>query len=130
MSGLSSRAWFVSGTAALGLVVLVLLALGAGRYPISASEVAAILWSHVDGTSRGGTADAVVWQIRFPRIGVALLVGAALASAGAAYQHLFRNPLVAPDTLGVSSGSALGAVLGIFLGAGFVAIEVAAFAGG
>jgi iron complex transport system permease protein len=57
-------------------------------------------------------------------------VGAALASAGTAYQHLFRNPLVAPDTLGVSSGAALGAVIGIFVGAGAVATEIAAFVGG
>jgi iron complex transport system permease protein len=59
-----------------------------------------------------------------------MLVGAALAAAGTAYQHLFRNPLVAPDTLGVSSGAALGAVLGIFTGAGLLAIEAFAFAGG
>src|SRR5689334_19013721 len=65
-----------------------------------------------------------------PRIGVTMLVGAALAAAGSAYQHLFRNPLVAPDTLGVSSGAALGAVLGIFVGAGFLVIEAAAFVGG
>src|SRR5690242_14210662 len=65
-----------------------------------------------------------------PRVAVAVLVGAALSAAGAAYQHMFRNPLVAPDTLGVSSGAALGAVVGIFFGAGLVAIEIAAFIGG
>jgi iron complex transport system permease protein len=84
----------------------------------------------MSGRADTSTADAVVWQIRLPRVGVSMLVGAALAAAGAAYQHLFRNPLVAPDTLGVSSGSALGAVLAIFVGAGFLAIEAAAFVGG
>ena len=44
-----------------------------------------------------------------------MLVGGALAAAGAAYQGLFRNPLVSPDILGVSAGAGLGAVLGIFL---------------
>jgi iron complex transport system permease protein len=89
-----------------------------------------VLWKRLTGVADAGMADAVVWQIRMPRVGVAMLVGAALAAAGTAYQHLFRNPLVAPDTLGVSSGAALGAVLGIFMGAGFLAIEAFAFAGG
>jgi iron complex transport system permease protein len=116
--------------AALTLVVLGVLALGAGRYPISPADVASIVWSHMSGRADGSTADAVVWQIRLPRVGVSMLVGAALAAAGAAYQHLFRNPLVAPDTLGVSSGAALGAVLAIFVGAGLLVIEAAAFVGG
>ena len=116
--------------AALTLVVLGVLALGAGRYPISPSDVASIVWNHMSGRADGSTADAVVWQIRLPRVGVSMLVGAALAAAGAAYQHLFRNPLVAPDTLGVSSGAALGAVLAIFVGAGLLVIEAAAFVGG
>jgi len=116
--------------ASVALALLALVALGAGRYPIPAHDVVAIVWAHLTGGAAHGTADAVVWQIRLPRVGVAMLVGAALASAGVAYQHLFRNPLVAPDTLGVSSGAALGAVLGIFIGAGFLVIETAAFVGG
>jgi iron complex transport system permease protein len=60
----------------------------------------------------------------------AVLVGAALAAAGAAYQNLFRNPLVSPDILGVSAGAAVGAILGIFLSLGVVAIQSMAFAGG
>ena len=116
--------------ASVGLLVLALLALGAGRYPLSPGDVVSVLWKRLTGTVDVGMADAVVWQIRMPRVGVAMLVGAALAAAGTAYQHLFRNPLVAPDTLGVSSGAALGAVLGIFTGAGFLAIEAFAFAGG
>jgi iron complex transport system permease protein len=116
--------------ASVGLLVLALLALGAGRYPLSPGDVASVLWKRLTGVADTGMADAVVWQIRMPRVAVAMLVGAALAAAGTAYQHLFRNPLVAPDTLGVSSGAALGAVLGIFTGAGFLAIEAFAFAGG
>jgi iron complex transport system permease protein len=59
-----------------------------------------------------------------------MLVGAALAAAGASYQVLFRNPLVSPDILGVSSGAALGAVCGIFLSMPILAIQGFAFAGG
>jgi iron complex transport system permease protein len=54
----------------------------------------------------------------------------ALACAGAAFQQMFRNPLVAPDTLGVSAGAALGAVGAIFLGLSVLAIQALAFAGG
>jgi iron complex transport system permease protein len=126
----AQRTWLVALLALSLLVVLVLVALGSGRYPLSVADVARAVWRRVTGDPAAGVSDTVVWQVRMPRVGVAMLVGAALATAGTAYQHLFRNPLVAPDTLGVSSGAALGAVLGIFLGAGFVAIEIAAFAGG
>lgn len=124
------RTWIVFAASAGALLLLTLVALGAGRYPLSVAEVAAVVWHRLAGSANPGTADAIVWQIRMPRVAVAMLVGAALAAAGTAYQHLFRNPLVAPDTLGVSSGAALGAVLGIVLGAGIVAIEAAAFVGG
>jgi len=117
-----------AGCVVLGL--LALFALGAGRYPLPVSGVADVLWQRLSGQSGSGAADAVVWQIRLPRVATAALVGAALAAAGTAYQHLFRNPLVAPDTLGVSSGAALGAVAGIFVGASYLAIQAAAFAGG
>src|SRR5262245_19826500 len=97
-----NRMWVVLLGAAAAVLLLALLALGAGRYPLSAGDVLTVLWKRLTGVAEAGTADAVVWQIRMPRVGVAMLVGAALAAAGTAYQHLFRNPLVAPDTLGVS----------------------------
>jgi iron complex transport system permease protein len=75
-------------------------------------------------------AETVILEIRGPRVLAAILVGAALASSGAAYQGLFRNPLVSPDILGVSSGAALGAVLGIFLSLPVAGIEALAFGGG
>jgi iron complex transport system permease protein len=56
-----------------------------------------------------------------------MAVGATLAASGAAYQGLFRNPLVSPDLLGVSSGAALGAVLGIYFSLGVAAIQALAF---
>lgn len=63
-----------------------------------------------------GTAEHKLFMVRLPRVLAALLVGAALAAAGCAMQALFRNPLAEPGTLGISSGSALGAVLAIRLG--------------
>ena len=53
----------------------------------------------------------IFWNIRLPRILSALFIGASLSVAGATYQGMFRNPLVSPDILGVSSGASLGAAL-------------------
>lgn len=81
--------------------------------------------------------DAVIlWDIRLPRLVMGLLVGAALAVAGALMQGLFRNPLADPGLVGVSAGAGLGAVLAIVMGgslgawAGPALVPVAAFAGG
>ena len=70
----------------------------------------------------------MVWKVRGPRVLAAIAIGATLAAAGAAYQGLFRNPLVSPDILGASSGAALGAVLGIYFSLGVAAIQGLAFA--
>jgi iron complex transport system permease protein len=126
----SQRTWIVVLVGSVALLALALFSLGSGRYPLSAAEVGGVVWKRLTGSGDAGMADAIVWQIRLPRVGVAMLIGAALAASGTAYQHLFRNPLVAPDTLGVSSGAAVGAVLGIYLGAGVLAIGIAAFVGG
>ncbi len=56
----------------------------------------------------------IIWEIRFPRVLLGILVGAALSLAGAAFQGLLRNPLADPYTIGVSSGAALGAVFVLF----------------
>ncbi|MFD1815263.1 FecCD family ABC transporter permease [Rhodococcus gannanensis] len=75
---------------------------------------------------------AILWDIRMPRVVLGVLVGATLAVAGAAYQGVFRNPLADPYLLGVSSGAGLGATLAIAVGgaAGFAGVPIAAFAGG
>ncbi len=79
--------------------------------------------------------DTILWNIRFPRISLALLVGASLAVAGATYQGLFRNPLADPYFIGVASGAALGATLVFLSGIPFTIgkfslLPVAAFIGG
>lgn len=72
--------------------------------------------------------DAIIWEIRLPRVITAGLVGAALALSGAVMQTLTRNPLADPYLLGLSSGAALGAVSVLLLGLGLV-LPVAAFLG-
>lgn len=112
---------------------LAALALGAlliGPYPLSPGEALAALWRALTGAPPEDSAETVLLSIRLPRVAASLLVGAALASAGACYQTLFRNPLVSPDILGVSAGAGLGAVLGIFLSLPVALIQLGAFVGG
>ena len=110
----------------------VCIAFAAGRYPVSPAELLQVFWSRLGGAPSGlpSALETVVLQIRGPRVGAAVLVGAALALAGTAFQGLFRNPLVSPDILGASAGSALGAVLAIFLSMGVLGVQASAFAGG
>jgi iron complex transport system permease protein len=115
----------VMAALALLLAAGALVALTVGPFRLTLAEVVAALLGGAEGQ-----AEVVVWNIRLPRVLAAMLVGAALAAAGASYQVLFRNPLVSPDILGVSSGAALGAVCGIFLSLPVVAIQGFAFAGG
>jgi iron complex transport system permease protein len=114
------------------LAVLVAVAFSVGRYPVAASDLVTLLWAKLTGAQHGldSTIEAVVLKIRGPRVVGAILIGAALAAAGAAYQNMFRNPLVSPDILGVSAGAAVGAVLGIFLSLNVFMIQGLAFAFG
>jgi len=122
-------ALFVLGTM---LAALTMLAISVGSFPVPLPKVIAVLWAALTGAD-AEVADnmrVVVLQVRAPRVIAALAVGAALASAGAGYQNLFRNPLVSPDILGVSAGCALGAVTGILLSLPFLLIQAFAFGGG
>lgn len=114
------------------LVSTILVSLTSGRYAVSPADVFLVIWAKLTGTASGvdATVETVVWQVRIPRLLGGLLVGLALAAAGATYQGLFRNPLVSPDVLGVSAGAGLGAMLGIFLSLPVAAIQLLAFAGG
>ena len=131
MTTRSRSAWaFIISLTALALAVLGAFAIG--RYPVGPAELSAVLWAKVTGAAHGfpPAVETVIFGVRGPRVLAALAIGAALAVAGAAYQALFRNPLVAPDILGVSAGAAVGAVLGIFLSQPVVIIQALAFCGG
>jgi iron complex transport system permease protein len=116
------------------LVAAVSLASVLGPYPLAPGDVASAIMAHLRAQLGGGAAsgpiDTILFQIRLPRVLAALLVGAALAAAGASYQTLFRNPLVSPDILGVSAGAGFGAVLGILLSLPVIAIQGLGFATG
>jgi len=112
--------------AALATLLAIVVAFLCGRFPVSLAELAAL----ATGQPVHADVRAVVLELRGPRILAALLVGAGLAAACSAYQAMFRNPLVSPDILGVSSGAALGASIAIFLSKSAFFIQLGAFAGG
>lgn len=111
------------------LIILFLISLVLGRYPLSLSEIGRLLLSRITDIEQTwpDSAEAIFFNVRLPRVGLAVLVGAALSTSGAAYQGMFRNPLVSSDIVGASSGAAFGAALGILLGAGGSMISMSAF---
>src|SRR5207244_5957628 len=120
------------------LLLATLLGLGLGPVGLGAGRVARDVLSHVPflhiSSPLNGTEDAILWQLRAPRVVLGLLVGAMLASAGAAYQGVFRNPLADPYLLGAAAGAGLGVTLVITSGyasnGGFLdPAPLAAFAG-
>ena len=114
--------------AAIALVVTIVVAVSLGRYSVPVSHVVRILASGL--LPDGGVADTeqtVVELVRLPRVLLAVLVGGGLGVAGAALQATFRNPLVSPDIIGVSSGASLGGAIALLLGLGTVFLVGGAF---
>ncbi|MBI1764848.1 MAG: iron ABC transporter permease [Acidobacteria bacterium] len=109
------RAVLVLTTLVLALLGMTLLALTLGPQPIAAGVLIKGLAATLFGQPAQLSPEhaAIIFDVRLPRIGLALAVGAALALAGAAFQALLRNPLADPHVLGISSGAALGAIAGI-----------------
>jgi iron complex transport system permease protein len=100
---------------AVALVLAALAGLMVGSVAIPTGEVGKRLWLAAFGQSPNDTTDRILLGVRLPRLILAASVGSVLALAGLAAQTLFRNPLATPSILGVSSGSALGAVVGWLL---------------
>jgi iron complex transport system permease protein len=115
---------------AILLLAATVIAAGIGPYRIAPLDVLDAVVDRLFGGVNPTAIDTVLFNIRLPRIAAAGFVGAALAAAGAAYQSLFRNPLVSPDILGVSTGAGLGAVIGILLGLPVIMIQALGFGGG
>jgi iron complex transport system permease protein len=101
-----------------------------GRFGVSPGTVIQILASRVLPLLVTAPADAsttVLLDVRLPRVLVAMLAGAGLSITGAAFQGMFRNPLISPDILGVSAAAGFGAALAILLSANGALIQLSAF---
>ncbi|MFA7141604.1 MAG: iron ABC transporter permease, partial [Proteiniphilum sp.] len=120
----------------IGLVVLAVgvffASLAIGRYNIPFFDSVLILLAQIFPIEPTWTQtmEAVIFNLRLPRTIAAVLIGGGLALSGAAYQSMFKNPLVSPDLLGVSSGACVGASLAILYSMGPVVIQILAFIGG
>lgn len=102
-----------------------------GKYAMTPVEVCQTFWAHLfDPANVDPKMDRVLFRIRLPRVGVVMLVGAALAVAGASYQGMFKNPLTSPDLLGASAGASLGACLALLWGLAGEYVQLFAFLGG
>ncbi len=134
----SARLIFFFATAAVLLILLVVAGVSIGSTHVPADSVARVMlgrllpagWVNLEGISAGQ--EAIIWQLRAPRVIAAALVGSALAVAGAQMQGFFRNPLASPDIIGASSGGALGAVIALASGlamGNILALPALSFAG-
>jgi iron complex transport system permease protein len=121
----------------IALLILVPLALlyvslFVGRYAVAPRDVLHILWSHIAPITRDWPqpAETIVMQIRLPRAILAMIVGAGLAISGAAFQGMFRNPLVSTDILGVTAAAGFGAALALLLSVDTLMLQMFSFAFG
>lgn len=126
----AARAVLVSLALLALLGASLIVTIGIGPASIAPGDVAATVWAHLTGGAPvlSPTQDAIVWQLRVPRVLTAALVGGGLALCGAVMQALTRNPLADPYLLGLSSGASTGAVIVLVLGFA-IALPAAAFAG-
>jgi len=117
MTSRAASRFALPGALAL-LLVLMITALGVGDMPLGPARI----WGGLMGTDQ--LAATIVWQIRMPRMIVAVFVGGALAASGLVMQAYFRNSLASPGLLGVSSGGTAGAVVAIGIGIAGASIYV------
>lgn len=123
---LSPRPGFALALLGVTLAGAVLVSLTLGRYDVPLTA----WWDVLFASERGGIPALVLLQVRLPRVVAGVLIGGGLSAAGAAYQGLFRNPMVSPDILGASAGAGFGAAAGILLGFGVIGIQCWSFAFG
>ncbi|HEX4151739.1 MAG TPA: iron ABC transporter permease [Steroidobacteraceae bacterium] len=103
-----------------------------GRFAVPPLEVGRVLLAHVASLPHTwpDSVDIILMQIRLPRAVMALMIGAGLSASGAAFQGMFRNPLVSPDILGVTAASAFGAAVALLLSSGELELQAISFAFG
>ncbi|MCW2974913.1 MAG: iron transporter permease [Actinomycetia bacterium] len=137
-TGVRSRGvpWRWGLCSAVFLAGALVVGLGVGPVPIGAGAIVESALSHIPflhvRSPLGSVQEAVLWQLRAPRVVLSGLVGGMLALAGSAYQGVFRNPLADPYLLGVAAGAGLGATIAIAygsVGTSGQVVPIAAFAG-
>jgi iron complex transport system permease protein len=130
-TNLIRRILAVSAILCLFLVAVMILGLSAGSAGSGLKEgIKAVFSVFTEDSSKDSMMQTIIWKIRFPRVLLAALVGAALSLGGLVFQALLRNPLAEPYILGISGGAAIGAISGILMGfSRFPGVSLTAFAG-
>ena len=113
-----ARAWLVGVILFVAVLAVIVVSSIVGQYDATAKDVFGAIWRIVfqGADPLDNPSDAALWTIRFPRVALSLLVGAALAVAGTVMQGVFANPLAEPSVIGVSSGASVGACVAIIFG--------------
>ncbi|MDR0817883.1 MAG: iron ABC transporter permease [Clostridiales Family XIII bacterium] len=128
------KAGYLTAMIALGvsLLVFAVLCICIGDYPVRPAEAIRIIFGKLTAAAPDWSAmeENVVIGLRVPRVIASVVVGAALSASGASFQGVFKNPLVSPDLLGVSSGACVGAAVAILLSLGSGYMQLFAFTGG
>lgn len=103
-----------------------------GKYDMTLKELISTMHYHFTDPSKiiDKNMETVLFNIRIPRVFVVLMVGAGLPIAGAAYQGMFKNPLVSPDILGASAGAGFGAAIALLLSKSMATVQIFSFCGG
>ncbi|WP_329079540.1 iron ABC transporter permease [Streptomyces niveus] len=127
--------WLLTAALLGVLLLLALLSAGLGAYDIPLGDVVSSVQHRIGlgGAALERVPESVLWNVRLPRVVLALLVGASLGCAGALMQGVFGNPLAEPGVIGISAGAAVGAVASIALGLSFLGnwtVTVCAFVSG
>ena len=112
------------------LIAIIFISFLLGRFHLSAADVISVFGGWMGFVPETRSASHVVMELRLPRIIGAVMVGAALSVSGAAYQVMFRNPMVSPAILGVSAGAAFGAAVAILWSVPSFFVHAATFLGG
>ena len=124
---LIKRLWVVSFSLMLVLLAAMFLGLSLGS---SQSGIKAVFQNLLGIGPHDPMLDTIIWKIRFPRVLLATLVGGTLSLGGLVFQALLKNPLAEPYILGISGGSAIGAIIGILIGlVRFPGVSLMAFSG-
>ena len=110
----TNGAWLIIGFAASMVFIVSLVSLGVGAASIPLSHIAAWIFLSNEGVS--ATEGTILWELRLPRILLAVITGVSLATAGVGFQGLFRNVLADPYVIGASSGASLGVSIAVVTG--------------
>ncbi|WP_242840724.1 FecCD family ABC transporter permease [Clostridium hydrogeniformans] len=113
-------------------ILIFIFSMCIGRYVIPLGDIFKIIGGYIKGDENilSSVQSTVVFNVRLPRVLIAMIVGAALSASGAAYQGMFKNPMVSPDILGASQGAGFGVALGLLLSLDVFYIQVLSFSFG